>query len=75
MGMVPMIRVIDMAKKDKTLTLEHVFDGRELQMEYAESTLKYVKELWGFRVQLKTNMGGNEAVFVCDENKNISQMY
>ncbi len=74
MGMVPAIRVIDMSKKDKTLRLEHVFDGRELHMNYAEATLKYVRELWDYKVTLKTNIGGNEVTIICDENKNISQI-
>ena len=45
MGSVPYIRVYDMNLKDKTLTLEHVYDGRELQLSYTEGTLKYIQEL------------------------------
>ncbi|SNX52696.1 SpoVR family protein [Thermoanaerobacterium sp. RBIITD] len=72
MGMIPYIRVIDMSKKDKTLTLEHVFDGRELNVKYAEETLKYAVELWGHRVILKTNINGKSSDIICDEEKNIS---
>ena len=47
-------RVVDVLKADNTLMLEHVFDGRELNMDYAKSTLKYVAKLWGNTVKLKT---------------------
>lgn len=71
MGMVPIIRVIEMRAKDRFLTLEHVFDGRELNMDYAEATLKHVQELWGHSVALMTKVGGNNVKLVCNENKNI----
>jgi stage V sporulation protein R len=31
-GSIPLIRVAEMSQKDKTLILEHVFDGRELKL-------------------------------------------
>lgn len=73
MGMVPFIRIIDMSKNTKALTLEHVFDGRELNMEYAESTLKYVYELWGHPIILITKLFGKETKIICDENKKITR--
>ncbi|TDT51231.1 SpoVR family protein [Fonticella tunisiensis] len=74
MGMVPYIRVIDMSRKDKTLILEHVYDGRELNMDYAESTLKHIVDLWGHTVILKTKLGGREIKIVCDEYRKISHI-
>ena len=71
MGSVPYIRVYDMNLKDKTLTLEHVYDGRELQLAYTEGTLKYVQELWGYKVRMKTVIDGKELYIVCDENKKL----
>lgn len=71
MGMVPVIRVIEMRPKDRFLTLEHVFDGRELNMDYAEATLKHIQELWGHSVTLLTEMAGKEVKLICNENKNI----
>lgn len=71
MGMVPVIRVVDMRRKDKFLTLEHVFDGRELNMNYAEATLKYVQELWGHSAALLTKVNGDTVKLVCDENKTL----
>ncbi|MGV8982269.1 SpoVR family protein [Clostridium sp.] len=70
-GTVPLIRVVEMSQKDKTLTLEHVFDGRELNITYAEATLKYIYELWGHNVTLKTTQLGKEVRLEC-VNKKIS---
>ena len=71
-GSIPYIRVLELNKKDGTLTLEHVFDGRELELNYAKETLKYVAELWGHKVQLLSNTNeGKEIIFICDENKRV----
>ena len=58
---VPVIRVID-ADYDRsgTLLLEHEYDGRELELDYAKRTLAYVQRLWGRRVLLDTVMGNKE---------------
>lgn len=54
MGGVPVIEVIDMALTNKCLRLKHVYDGRELNYNYAEKTVKYIYELWGHNVVLET---------------------
>lgn len=72
MGSVPLIRAVDVAK-DKTLTLEHVYDGRELQLSYAEETLKYISDLWGFKVKLKTVLDNKNIIINCDEAKKITR--
>ncbi|MDP4176756.1 MAG: SpoVR family protein [Bacillota bacterium] len=71
MGTIPYIRISDMSKSDKTLTLEHVYDGKELNMAYAESTLKYIVDLWGHKVILNTFISGRSISITCDENKKI----
>jgi stage V sporulation protein R len=71
MGMVPVIRVIDMNLKTKLLQLEHVYDGRELNMDYAEATLKHVQELWGHTVNLSTKVAGKDQKISCNESKLI----
>lgn len=71
MGSVPNIRVIDVSKKDKTLLLEHVFEGRELHLDYAEATLKYVYELWNHTVILRTKLEGAVVNLVCDDGKKV----
>ncbi|MBC2580371.1 SpoVR family protein [Clostridium sp. DJ247] len=72
MGSIPNIRVIDMSRSDKTLTLEHIFDGRELQLQYAVETLKHVVDLWRHRVILETNMNGKDTKVVCTEDKKVT---
>ncbi|MFZ5968063.1 MAG: SpoVR family protein [Bacillota bacterium] len=72
MGMVPLILVTDMSEKDRTLTLEHVFDGRELEQTYAEQTLKHIGTLWGHKVILKTNMDGRNLTMTCNEDMKIA---
>lgn len=67
LGSIPYIRVIDLDKNDNTLTLEHVFDGRELEMSYAKQTLKYIQSLWGRNVKLKTSTKDGKEFFIkCD---------
>jgi len=68
-GTIPLIRVEEMSLKDKNLILEHVFDGRELNTAYAEATLKYIYELWGHTVTLKTTQLGCKIRIICDDNK------
>lgn len=69
---IPHIRVIDLNKKNYTLTLEHVFDGRELEMSYAKETLKYITKLWGYKVNLNTrNKEGEQFTFACDEDLKV----
>ncbi|GFP74345.1 SpoVR family protein [Clostridium fungisolvens] len=71
-GSIPYIRVIDLNRRDNTLTLEHVFDGRELDIAYAKETLKYVQELWGYKVVLVTKTKELQDIsIVCDETKKI----
>lgn len=66
LGMIPLIRVVDTDKTDKTLILEHVFDGRELNGDYARATLKHVSQLWGRSVKLKTRQHNMEIIMQCD---------
>ena len=73
-GSIPLIRVTEMSQKDKTLILEHVFDGRELNIDYAEATLKYINELWGHTVTLQTTQIGNKIKIVCEDNKIVVKM-
>lgn len=71
-SMIPCIKVVDMSNKDKTLTLEHVYDGRELDLMYAKETLKYIVQLWKHKVSLKTFLRGKSITINCNENKLIT---
>jgi stage V sporulation protein R len=62
MGSIPVIKVADVDEKTHVLTIEHVYDGRELLVNYAHSTLKYVQELWFHPVELKTIMSNQPVI-------------
>ncbi|MEN6414564.1 MAG: SpoVR family protein [Veillonellales bacterium] len=64
---IPLIHPIAVEKG--TLILEHVFDGRELELTYAKETLKSVAELWGNKVELKTKLHEKDKVITCNEDK------
>ncbi len=54
-GTIPVIKVEDADyNQNRTLLLKHYHDGRDLQLEYAEKTLQYVRQLWGWDVALET---------------------
>lgn len=75
MGSIPYIRVIDMNRKDYVLTLEHVFDGRELELTYARETLKHIYDLWGYKVALLSNTKeGQQFSLVCEDGKVTSSI-
>lgn len=72
-GSIPYIRVVDLNKRDYTLTLEHVFDGRELEALYAKETLKYLQSLWGHDVILiSKTKDEKEFIIKCDCNSKIT---
>lgn len=73
MGMVPFIRVVEMSRKDKSLLLEHVYDGRELNMNYAEATIKHIYELWGHTVILNTSENDSEFSLICEEKSKVTK--
>ncbi|MCR1952411.1 MULTISPECIES: SpoVR family protein [unclassified Clostridium] len=69
---IPYIRVTNLNRRDLTLTLEHFFDGRELEMSYAKETLKYVQDLWGRKVTLITKTKeGKQIEIICNEDRKI----
>ena len=65
----------ELLKKDNTLILEHVLDGRELDISYARETIKYIQSLWGYAVRLITKTKeGKKFVIICSDQKDISIM-
>ncbi len=69
---IPYIRVVNLNKRDLSLTIEHNFDGRELELTYAKETLKYVQDLWGHKVILLTKSKDNKFMeIICNEDRNI----
>lgn len=45
MASIPSIQVVEMFPKDRTLLLQHEYDGRELDLNFAYETLKYLSML------------------------------
>lgn len=74
LGGIPVIKVVEWVQKDNTLILEHTYDGRELELNYAYETLKHVVDLWEGKVMLATYIDEKRKVIVCDEMKRISMM-
>ena len=72
LGGIPVIKVVEMVKKDNTLILEHQYDGRELELNYAFETIKHIVDLWDGKVMVATFIDGKRKVIACDEGKNIS---
>lgn len=71
MGGIPVIHITEWNQKDNTILLEHVYDGRELELNYANETLKHFVDLWGGRVMLNTVADGKKRTVICDEQKKI----
>ena len=62
-GSIPVIKVEDADfGKNRTLYLKHYHDGRDLFLEYAERTIKHVKNLWGREVVLETSLNGKDSL-------------
>lgn len=72
MGSIPSIKVMEASPKDRSLLLEHEYDGRELELDYAKETLKYLAALWAGRVSLKTVLDGKNKRIVCNEHNQFS---
>ena len=67
---IPVIKVEDSDYgNNRTLLLKHYHDGRDLQLEYAERTLKYVNQLWGRDVALDTVLDGRQTQLVFADGK------
>ena len=70
LGMVPEIRLESV--DNGVLVLEHVYDGRELEMNYAKETIKYIGELWGERVDLKTKLNHKDKIVRYSKDKLVA---
>lgn len=69
MNSVPVIRVIDADfRGDRTLRLQHEHDGRDLELDHLERTLKHARDLWGRPVLLDTRLKDEAVTFSCTES-------
>ena len=62
-GSIPTIKIEDADfGSQRTLYLKHYHDSRDLQLEYAERTLKHIKSLWEREVVLETELNGKKSL-------------
>mgnify|MGYP005836232881 FL=1 len=75
LGTVPVIRIVEVRiHGNHEMILRHEFDGRELDAEYAERTLRYIRQLWGRKVVLETRLGGERCQISCDGKEDKAQV-
>src|SRR6266545_555018 len=53
-------------RRNRELYLKHCYEGQELDLGYAEKTLRYVERLWGRTIHLETILEGKAAVLSYD---------
>ena len=67
---IPVIKVEDSDYlNNRTLMLRHHHDGRDLQLEYAEKTLKYVQQLWRHDVVMETMIDNRNTLLTFSAGK------
>ncbi len=60
--------------RNRELYLRHCHEGRDLDMNYAERTLRYVYQLWGRTVHLETVLDGKVVVLSFDGERSRTRM-
>lgn len=70
LGSIPVIQPLSVEKG--TLFLEHIYDNRELELKYAQETIKYVVDLWGGKVDLRTKINNVDKIISCSEAKIVT---
>jgi stage V sporulation protein R len=69
-GTIPVIKIEDADySKNRGLFLQHNHDGRDLQLEYAEKTLQYLRQLWGREVILETMINEKKSLLCFSDDK------
>jgi stage V sporulation protein R len=69
-GTIPVIKVEDADYNSRrSLFLKHHHDGRDLQVEYAEKTLQYLRQLWGRDVVLETEINEKKSLLCYSDDK------
>jgi len=70
LGSIPMIQPLSV--ENGTLVLEHIYDSRELELKYAQETIKYIVDLWGGKVDLRTKVNDEVKIMSCSETKLVT---
>ena len=69
-GTIPVIKVADSDfNNSRGLLLKHYHDGRDLQLEYGEKTLQYVRQLWGREVAMETTLNDKKSLLCFSNDK------
>jgi stage V sporulation protein R len=69
-GTIPVIKVEDADySNNRGLFIKHSHDGRDLQLEYAEKTLQYLRQLWGREVVLETVINDKKSLLCFADDK------
>jgi stage V sporulation protein R len=69
-GTIPVIKVEDADyNNNRGLFIRHSHDGRDLQLEYAEKTLQYLRQLWGRDVILETTVNDKKSLLCFSDAK------
>lgn len=67
MSSIPVIKILDANHRgQQTLYLWHEQDGRDLEILYAQQTVRHLYELWGKRVVLESSLEGKPVFMSCD---------
>ncbi|MCS6893949.1 MAG: SpoVR family protein, partial [Deltaproteobacteria bacterium] len=66
---IPKLKVKDVIISKNCLVIEHIFDGRELQLEWSEQALKSISWLWGGECILETKLNGKNIALRCLNNE------
>jgi stage V sporulation protein R len=61
-------------KRNRELYLRHCYEGQDLDMDYAERTLRYVYRLWGRTVHLETVLDDKRVVLSFDGERSRTQV-
>jgi len=62
-GSIPTLKIEDADfGQNRTLYIRHSHDGRDLQLEYAEHSLKHLQALWGRDVVIETEINGKPSL-------------
>jgi stage V sporulation protein R len=69
-GTIPVIKIEDADySNNRGLFLKHRHDGRDLQLEYAEKTLQYLRQLWGREITLETTVNDKKSLLCFADDK------
>jgi len=60
--------------RNRGLRLKHCFEGQELDLGYADKTLRHVQRLWGRSVHLETVIDGRPMTLVVDDERSLTVM-